>query len=272
MVLNNMHKRFFLLLVSVVVISGILPTHAYAHDLIPRALQEYVQSHPNATPQEIKAFIDVQNPEYAAKFKNGEEIIALARNQNTNFFDNAYDFLKLGIAHILSGPDHILFVLSLLLVFVSIRDILKLVTLFTIAHSITLILSGSGLLTVSTRISEPLIAFSIAYVAITSVFFADNKYIGSKYSKPASVFFFGLFHGLGFAGLLRDIQIPPDKFIASLFSFNVGIEIGQLVIIAIALPIIIFGRGQKWYPMFIKITAALIASLAMFWVVQRIFF
>jgi hydrogenase/urease accessory protein HupE len=251
---------------------SVAPGVAFAHDLIPKALTEYVQSHPNATPEEIKAFVDTQDPAYAAKFKNGEQILAIVRNQNTNVFDNAWDFLKIGVGHILSGPDHILFVLSLLLVFVSIRDILKLVTFFTIAHSITLILSGTGLLTVSPSISEPLIAFSIAYVAITSVYFNKNKYVGGEYSKPMSVFFFGLFHGLGFAGLLREIQIPNDKFISSLFAFNIGIEIGQLIIISLAFPFIYFCRNQPWYPYFIKVFSVIIALLALFWVVQRIFF
>jgi hypothetical protein len=236
------------------------PARVLAHDLIPPALVAYVAAHPNATAEEIKDFVDTQDPTYAARFKNGQEILAIVRNQDTNFLDNAYDFLKIGIKHILSGPDHILFVLSLLLVFVSIRDILKLVTFFTIAHSITLILSGFGLLTVSPRISEPLIAFSIAYVAITSVFFAQNKY------------FFGLFHGLGFASLLREIQIPNDKFISSLFAFNVGIEIGQLLIISLAFPFIYYCRTKPWYPMCIKIFAIIIATLGVFWMAQRIFF
>jgi hypothetical protein len=248
------------------------PARVLAHDLIPPALVAYVAAHPNATAEEIKDFVDTQDPTYAARFKNGQEILAIVRNQDTNFLDNAYDFLKIGIKHILSGPDHILFVLSLLLVFVSIRDILKLVTFFTIAHSITLILSGFGLLTVSPRISEPLIAFSIAYVAITSVFFAQNKYVGGPYSKSASVFFFGLFHGLGFASLLREIQIPNDKFISSLFAFNVGIEIGQLLIISLAFPFIYYCRTKPWYPMCIKIFAIIIATLGVFWMAQRIFF
>ena len=258
--------------IAVIVLSFVAPAAVYAHDLIPRALQDYVASHPSATPEEIKAFVDTQAPQFADQFKNGQAVLAMVQNQDTNVFDNAWDFLKLGVSHILSGVDHILFVLSLLLVFVSFRNVLKLATFFTVAHSITLFLSGTGLLTVSPRVSEPLIAFSIAYVAITSVFFAKNKYIGSAYSKPATVFFFGLFHGLGFAGLLREIQIPPDKFVTSLFSFNVGIEIGQLVIISAALPFTYVFRTKPWYPTVVKICAGGIAIIALFWVVQRIFF
>jgi hypothetical protein len=251
---------------------SIFAKHAQAHDLIPRALQQYVITHPNATPAEIEAFAAEQSPEYAAKFRSGAQIIAIAQNQSTSPIDNAIDFLKLGVTHILTGPDHILFVLSLLLVFVSIANTLRLATLFTIGHSLTLFLSTTGVLTVSPRITEPLIALSIAYVAISTVYFKDNKYLDNTYSKPAGVFFFSLFHGLGFAGLLREIQVPPEKFATSLLSFNVGIEIGQIIIICIALPFIYLGRNKPWFPRAIKVFAAIIALLALFWFVQRAFF
>lgn len=260
------------LVILLTAVSSGVPHTAEAHDLIPRALQEYVIAHPNATPEEIKAFADKQDPEYAQKFKNGAQIIAIAQNQQTTPLDNALDFLKLGVMHILTGPDHILFVLSLLLVFVSVGDILRLATIFTVGHSLTLFLSSSGILTVSPRISEPLIALSIAYVAITTVFFKGNKYLDTKYSKPASVFFFSLFHGLGFAGLLREIQVPHDKFAVSLLSFNVGIEIGQIIIISLALPFIYLCRNKPWYPKVIKLFSAVIAAIALFWFVQRVFF
>ncbi|MBC7708256.1 HupE/UreJ family protein, partial [Polaromonas sp.] len=84
------------------------------------------------------------------------------------------------------------------------------------------------------------------------------------------VFFFGLFHGLGFAGLLQEIQIPQDKFLASLVSFNIGIEIGQLIMVAAALPFIYAFRNKKYYPLCIKIIAVIIATIALFWMVQRI--
>ncbi len=88
-----------------------------------------------------------------------------------------YDFFRIGVGHILSGPDHILFVLSLLLVFISWKDILKLTGIFTIAHSITLILAGTGILVLSSRIVEPMIALSIAYVALTSVFLKGKLFV-----------------------------------------------------------------------------------------------
>lgn len=260
-------------LAAITLLLSFSPGIAEAHALIPQALIDYVTTHPNATPQQIENYAQTAAPEFAVQYQNGAKIIELAKNQQTNVWDNAIDFFRLGVNHILSGPDHILFVLSLLLLFASVYEILKLVSSFTVAHSITLALSALGILTVSPRISEPLIALSIVYVAITSVWFADNKYLGhNKFSKPASVFFFGLFHGLGFAGLLREIQIPPDKFLVSLFSFNVGIEIGQLIIIACALPLLYLAKDRPWYPLAIKIAGTIIAALAFVWVIQRTFF
>ncbi len=128
-----------------------IPAPVAAHDLIPKNVQEYLQKNPQATDDEIKAFVEGNAPDLA-KAKSQESVIRLVRQRQTSFLDNAFDFLKLGIKHILSGPDHILFVLSLLLVYISLRHTLRLTLTFTAAHSITLILAGSGILTLSSRI------------------------------------------------------------------------------------------------------------------------
>lgn len=261
---------FFLILFSVVF--GVMPSEACAHELIPKALTEYVKNNPNATPEEIKAFANNQNPEFAQNFRDGEAILEMVRQQKTSLFDNMFDFFKLGIHHILSGFDHILFVLSLLLVFISWKDVLKLTGTFTVAHSITLVLAGTGLLVLSPRIVEPIIALSIAYVAITSVFFKGSTFVGENKGKIAAVFFFGLFHGLGFAGLLTEINIPTDKFISSLIAFNLGIEAGQLFIVALAFPFIYFFSKKAWYPLAVKTSAGFISAIALYWVVERVFF
>ncbi len=247
----------------------------YAHELLPKALVEYMEKNPNATPEEIQAYVRDNAPEFAEKYKDKEAVVKILRGQNTNFLDNAWDFLKLGVHHILSGLDHILFVLSLLLVFVSAREILKLTLTFTVAHSITLILAGASIITLSPRITEPIIALSIAYVAITTVYLAQKKIRGrnifsSEKAKMATVFFFGLFHGLGFAGLLQEVHVPQGNFVSSLFSFNIGIELGQLIIVAIALPIIFWARKKTWHPLIIKIVAAIIGLLGIIWAIQRI--
>ncbi len=246
------------------------PAPASAHELLPEKVIEYIKRNPNASPEQIKLYIEGNAPEYSDKVKSQQDVITLV-NQKTSFFDNSFDFLKLGIKHILSGPDHILFVLSLLLVFAGLKNVFKYTGAFTVAHSITLILAGSGLLTLSSRIVEPIIALSIAVVALGSVFLKDNKYIGDIKSKLGIIFFFGLFHGLGFAGLLKEIEVPEDKFLSSLLSFNLGIEIGQLVIIGLALPFIYLLRNKTWYPLLIKIIAGAIATIAIIWMFQRIF-
>lgn len=242
-----------------------------AHELIPRELQEYIQAHPEATADEIEQYAYSQTPEFANRFQNWAAILKIVRNQNTSILDNMFDFFRIGVWHILSGPDHILFVLSLLLVFISWRDILRLTATFTIAHSITLILAGTWLLVLSSRIVEPMIALSIAYVAFTSVFLWDKLFIWGGRSKMMAIFFFGLFHGLGFAGLLREINIPSDKFISSLLAFNFGIEWGQLVIVWLSFPIIYAFRHKAWYPRFIQVFAIVIITIAIYWFVERVF-
>ena len=261
-----MKKRFFALLFSAVLCA---PAVTFAHDLLPKQIVEYLSAYPGATPEEIRSYARTLDPEVAAKFTSREDVIRVLRNRDTSVWDNMRDFLVLGVGHILSGADHILFVLSMLLVFGSVWELLKLTTTFTVAHSITLFLAGAGIITLSPRISEPLIAFSIAFMAIATVFFR-GRLIGENRGKIATVFFFGLFHGLGFAGLLKEIAIPEDKFISSLFSFNIGIEIGQLVIISLALPLIFYCRKKVWYPKFIKLFALCISVLALYWVTVRI--
>lgn len=260
------------LLALVCILGG--ATIVSAHELLPKVVVQYLRSHPNATPEELKAFAASSSPEVAAKFANSstQEIIRIVRGQGeTNFFDNARDFIKLGIGHILSGPDHILFVLTLVLAFVSIAEMLKLVTTFTLAHTTTLILAATGTVLLSGRIVEPLIALSIAVMAILPIFFGELAIFRTAWGKIGIVFFFGLFHGLGFAGLLRDIAIPDDRFLTSLFAFNIGIEIGQLIILSVAIPILFLLRKTPWFHTIVRIMAGCIAIVALVWMYQRIF-
>ncbi len=248
---------------------------AHAHELLPREVVQFLKEHPTATPNELRAFAASSSPETAAKFadRTTDDIIELVRSQeNVSFLDNAWDFIVMGVHHILSGPDHILFVLSLLLVFVSVFEIVRLATTFTIAHSLTIILAGSGLLTLSSGIVEPFIALSIAIMAIVTVFYGHWRIMSGQWGKVGLVFFFGLFHGLGFAGLLTDVAIPDDRFLSSLIAFNIGIEVGQLIIISLALLFIYWFRNRRWYGVFVKVFAIIISLLALFWVVERVLF
>jgi hypothetical protein len=127
-----------------------------------------------------------------------------------------------------------------------------------------------GVLTLSSAIVEPIIALSIAAMAISTVYFRNNKYLQNVKYKLGIIFIFGLFHGLGFAGLLQEIQVPEDKFVASLLAFNIGIEAGQLMIIGLALPVIYLLRDKPWYDRSIKVIAVAISAVAIFWMLQRI--
>ena len=139
-------------------------------------------------------------------------------------------FLKLGFLHILPyGLDHILFVLGLFFFSTLLRPLLVQVTAFTIAHSITLGLSLVGVFSLPSSIVEPLIALSIAVVALENVFYRKLRP-----SRWIIVFGFGLVHGLGFAGVLTGLGLPEGQFLTTLLSFNLGVELGQLAVIALA--------------------------------------
>lgn len=194
-----------------------------------------------------------------------------------------------GMWHIWIGLDHILFLLALLLPAVVTRKpdykitdfangwqpvgefksaffyILKIVTLFTIAHSITLSLAAVGVLDLSARIVESIIAFSIGLAA-----FFNIKYL-IKRSESLIAFGFGLFHGMGFASVLGEKGLADDYMLYSLVGFNVGVEIGQLLIIIILFPILFLLRKTKAYPWIIFIGSLLLIWIAMHWSIERFF-
>jgi hydrogenase/urease accessory protein HupE len=177
-------------------------------------------------------------------------------------------YLLLGFQHILPhGLDHILFVLGIFLLTTKLRPILAQVTAFTIAHSVTLGLTMYGIISLSARVVEPLIAVSVAYVAIENI-------VTSKLTlwRPAVVFAFGLLHGMGFADALRELRLPPGELIPALISFNVGIELAQLTVIAVAFfSIATWYRDKAWYrARFVIPGSAVIAATGLFWTVQRI--
>ncbi len=176
-------------------------------------------------------------------------------------------YIPIGFDHILpKGLDHILFVLGLFLLAARLRPLLWQVTAFTAAHTVTLALGALGWVTVPGSIVEPLIAASICYVAIENVF-TDHM----NPWRPFIVFGFGLLHGLGFASVLEEFGLPEDHFIPALLGFNVGVELGQLTVIAIAFLLVgAWFRNRDWYRRAISIPASLvIAAIGAWWVVER---
>jgi hydrogenase/urease accessory protein HupE len=182
--------------------------------------------------------------------------------------DTIRRYLILGFTHIVPhGLDHVLFVLGIYLLSRRTRSVLLQVSAFTVAHSITLGLSLYSVISLSPAVVEPLIAISIAYVAIENIFLAELK---SR--RVALVFAFGLLHGMGFAGALQDVGLPRTEFLSALLGFNLGVEAGQLAVIAGAF--LLVGRtfaDRPWYRRRIVIPAsAMIAAMAVYWTVERL--
>lgn len=177
-------------------------------------------------------------------------------------------YLVLGFTHILpKGLDHMLFVLGLFLLSTRLAPLLWQVTAFTLAHSITLALSVYGVIALSPAIVEPLIAASIVAVAV------ENLLTSRLHAwRVFVVFAFGLLHGLGFAGVLTEVGLPREDFVTGLVAFNVGVEGGQLAVIAIAFLAFGYGfRNKPWYRTRVVMPlSALIALTGLYWMVERL--
>jgi hypothetical protein len=179
-------------------------------------------------------------------------------------------YLKLGFRHIIPGGlDHILFVTALCLLSTKIKTILWQATAFTVAHSVTLALSMKNIIVVPPAITEPIIALSIVFVAIENILFSELKAW-----RVLIVFMFGLIHGLGFASALNEIGLPPNKFYTSIVAFNGGVEFGQVVIIVFIFASLVALWGKKsWYRQRIVYPlSVLIALVAGYWTITRLFF
>ena len=177
-------------------------------------------------------------------------------------------YIVVGFEHIVpKGSDHILFILGIFLLSIKMRPLLWQVTMFTIAHTITLGLSMNGVISLAPNIVEPLIALSIAYVGIENIF---SKRLHK--SRLFLVFCFGLLHGLGFAGVLADFGMPADDFATALISFNVGVELGQLAVISVAfLAVGLWFSARPWYRKAIVVPgSAAISVIGLFWTFERI--
>lgn len=172
----------------------------------------------------------------------------------------------LGISHILGGPDHVLFVLCLLLAATTGRRLLLVVTAFTVAHSITLVLGALQLVIVSPRLVEPVIALSIVWVAVEGVWRPQHE------ARPAAAFGFGLAHGLGFCGVLAGLGLTSTELAGTLLGFNVGVELGQLAIVLTAWPLWLWWQAK--YPERAqqgrRVLYGLIALVAVYWFFERV--
>jgi hydrogenase/urease accessory protein HupE len=177
-------------------------------------------------------------------------------------------FTASGIHHIAIGPDHILFIVGLLLLGGSVRRLLLIISAFTLGHSITLSLAALGIVTPPAHVIEPAIALSIVYVG------ADNLLVGSRGrdARPWVALFFGLVHGFGFASVLRETGLPPRALGISLFSFNLGVEIGQAVIVLIVASILgaIRARRPAAARAIVVAGSIVVVAAGSYWFVQRV--
>ncbi len=192
------------------------------------------------------------------------------------------DYYQAGVWHILSGIDHLLFLFSLLLPAVLLRqngqwkpvlharsaviNILKVVTAFTLAHSITLTLAAFDVVRLPSRLTESVIAASIIIAALNNIFPVVTE------SRARIAFGFGLLHGFGFASVLSDMGLPQGARVISLLAFNLGIESGQLAVVLTVMPVIYAVRSGMFYRRaFLPLGSAAIAAVALVWLVQRAF-
>jgi hypothetical protein len=185
------------------------------------------------------------------------------------WYAELWTYLRLGFKHIVpQGADHILFVLALFFLGLTWRKLIAQTTVFTVAHATTLFLSRYGVISVPGRIVEPLIAFSIACIALENIY---RPKLGP--ARLLLVFAFGLVHGLGFAGSLSEVHFPKDLFLVALLGFNFGVDFGQLFIITLAFLAVGWFRNKPWFRTRVTVPCCYaIAAVGLGWTVQRIFF
>ena len=174
-------------------------------------------------------------------------------------------FVWLGVQHIATGYDHLAFLLGLLIATASLRSLVKVITSFTVAHSITLGLATFDIVVLPSRFTESMIAASILYVAV------ENLVRKQSIDRWKLTFLFGLVHGFGFSNVLREMQLPRANLALTLFSFNLGVEIGQIVFVVLLFPLLDDLIQSGWTRLRPAVSVA-IGLLAAYWFIQRAVF
>jgi uncharacterized membrane protein len=223
---------------------------------------------------ELCALLTEMNSSEGALDQTANAELLAGFDERRGFFETAGIYVRIGIGHILpDGADHILFVLAVFLASVRLKALVWQISAFTIAHTVTLALAATGLITPSSGIVEPLIALTIAFVAIENLVFREM----TRW-RPLVVFGFGLIHGLGFAGFFGELGLPPGQFWSALIGFNLGVEIGQLSVIAVAAVLGLMLRralrdpaGEAGYRSWVvRPGSALIGLTGLYWGIARL--
>ena len=183
----------------------------------------------------------------------------------TTRFETFLRFTRLGVEHIFTGYDHLAFLLGLLIATATLGSLIEVITSFTVAHSITLALATFNVIALPARLTESAIAISIGYIALENL-------LGFRAVKRRYItFFFGLIHGFGFSSVLREMDLPRSGLALSLFSFNFGVEIGQLIFVLMLFPLVRDLTDRGWKNLQPAVSCA-IGCLAVWWFVRRAFF
>lgn len=174
-------------------------------------------------------------------------------------------FFSLGVEHIATGYDHLLFLLALILCGGNLKSLIKIITAFTLAHSITLGAAALGWISLPSALVEAVIALSIAYVAFENLF---PRYALSR--RWTISFLFGLVHGFGFSSVLQDIGLPTDNLLWALLNFNLGVEAGQLVAVLIVVPALLWLKKQPYEQQVIRGLSLVVMLAGMGWFIERV--
>lgn len=191
----------------------------------------------------------------------------MAEGSSVSLFATFSDFFKLGVEHIVTGYDHLLFLFALLAVTHSFWPAIKIITFFTIAHSITLACAGLNLVDLPSSFVEPFIAATIIYVAVENIIRGDHPK-----GRHWLTFGFGLVHGFGFAGVLRELDISSGEagILLPLLSFNLGIETGQILVASMVLPMIWWLNNRvETAEKFLKGCSFLVSLMGLYWLLER---
>jgi hydrogenase/urease accessory protein HupE len=189
----------------------------------------------------------------------------------TGWWGLFWAFLGQGVVHILLGLDHVLFVVSLAWAVRGLRELAGVVTAFTLAHSLTLALGALDLVALEPAWVESAIALSILYVALENILVKEPK------GRYVVAFLFGLVHGFGFSYVLRDLGLPEEGVLPSLLAFNLGVELGQLALVAPLLPLVLWlrkrdeARGARWHRAATVAVSACVGVVALVWFIERAF-
>lgn len=257
---------------------------SYAHPTLPEEVMEFMWANPRASDAEIDAFLRA-NPEHDVY--DTRDMMTMLRDltdeqlqqlnaggiqtgQNVPWYKTLGMFIWQGILHIVGGPDHVLFVLSLLLIPLAFWRLVKLLTAFTVAHSITLLLAGFGIVNVDSYVVEPLIALSIVVTSLSALMYYIYQKRMPAHNTMLIVFLFGLLHGLGFASVFGDLGVTGGNLVVPLLGFNVGVELGQIAIVLVALPLVKTLMEQSKQRWVLITTCVLFTTVALYWFISRI--